>query len=126
YSIVRSDKMTDNEQGKTIRKNITYDTVEDKEIHEWLESLPPRTHSLYIRKALKEYITSEKPTKGNKDINQVYERLDVIEEKLRLNYVTYEVEIDIKNQVVKSTETEKDTRDDNYVIADHMIKDLGK
>jgi len=118
--------MSDNEQGETIRKNITYDTVDDKEIHEWLESLPPRTHSLYIRKALKEYITNEKPTNENKDINQVYERLDVIEEKLRLNYGESEVDIDEKNQVDKPTESEKDTSDDNYVNADHMIKDLGK
>lgn len=37
----------------TIRRNWTYDDVEDADIHEFLESLPPRQASKYIRIALR-------------------------------------------------------------------------
>lgn len=107
------------EQGETIRKNITYDTVEDKEIHEWFESLPPRTHSLYIRKALKEHISG----KTNTSMNQFSERLDRIEEILKTGDITdYKNADEQKNKDLKSEEE----TNNNYVDADHVLKDLGK
>ena len=107
------------EKGETIRKNITYDTVEDKEIHEWFESLPPRTHSVYIRRVLKEHINSENSPEPN--MNEVFKRLDKIEEQLRSGEVTVN-----KNTDNQTSESENETNDNNYVNADHMIKDLGK
>lgn len=110
------------EQGETIRKNITYDTVEDKEIHEWLESLPPRTHSLYIRKALKEYITNDRPIEY---ISEVNKRLDLIEEKLKIKYEDHSSVK--KNKKDETNESEsKENKNDNFVNADDMLKNLGK
>lgn len=37
----------------TIRRNWTYDDVEDADVHEFMQSLPPRQVSKYIRIALR-------------------------------------------------------------------------
>lgn len=40
----------------TIRRIFSYDDLEDKDIHEFLESIPPRQRSKYIRMAIKFYM----------------------------------------------------------------------
>lgn len=44
----------------TTRKHFTYDTIEDEDIHEWMESLPKRGQSKFIRVAIREYLKTEK------------------------------------------------------------------
>jgi len=42
----------------TIRKIISYDDIEDKDIKDWLNSLPVRQQSKYIRVAIRHYISN--------------------------------------------------------------------
>ena len=40
----------------TIRRIFSYDSLEDKDIHEFLERIPPRQRSKHIRMAIKLYM----------------------------------------------------------------------
>ena len=43
-----------------VRKIFIYDKEEDHDIQEWIESLPSRSHSEFIRKAIRTMIALKK------------------------------------------------------------------
>jgi len=108
------------DKGKTIRKNITYNTARDKEIHEWLESLPPKSHSENIRKAIEFYLKhNEKDYNSNlvKQVKSLEIRVERLEKKVSSDNKTPESD---KNK-------EKDERyNDDYLDAKDILKNLGK
>lgn len=108
------------DKGKTIRKNITYNTARDKEIHEWLESLPPKSHSENIRKAIEFYLKHNENDYNSNLVDQVESLVERVE---RL-----EKEFSSDNKTLESNkDQEKDERhNDDYLDAKDILKNLGK
>lgn len=68
---------------KQIRKNFYYSAIEDSDIQEWFNSLPPKSHSEYIRKAIRHFMEREEFVKLQEQ-DEYYKRLKLIENELQL------------------------------------------
>lgn len=108
------------DKGKTIRKNITYNTARDKEIHEWLESLPPKSHSENIRKAIDFYL---KHNEKDYNINLV-EQVESLEIRVkRLEKEAFNKDETTRYEEVKGS---NEGSDNDYLDAKNILKNLGK
>lgn len=58
----------------TIRKIISYDDLEDKDIKDWIDSLPPREQSKYIRLAIRTYLNYLKDQEEDNSFLRTAER----------------------------------------------------
>lgn len=113
-----------------VRKIFIYDKEEDHDIQEWIESLPSRSHSEFIRKAIRTMIALEKKfqPKGE-DIEKLKERMALLEKEmteiktyLTTNAKYYSCESEEKND----SHLQKDNNERKFVDASHIIKNLGK
>lgn len=110
---------------KTIRKGFVYYSERDKDIQEWLDSLPERSQSESIKEAIRYYLNN--PHQRNegqgynpellnnliKEINGLKERVQTLEE------------LSLKNSNEK-TSSSNENSNDSYVDATEIIKNLGK
>ena len=101
-----------------VRKVFVYNKGKDSDIHSWIESLPQRSHSEFIRKAIRNYINHEQQLSSGNNLtnnNDLEKRLSLVENELK----------DLKENNFKS-EVSREKEERKFVDASHIIKDLGK
>ena len=101
----------------TVRKIFTYDKLEDKDIHDWLESLPQRQQSKYIRMGLRTYLNYLRDQENSTEPLKIGKRKSAIQ--------TY------KNPKEESSKEEqlkvdKNGEDDYINLDQNFLDDLGK
>ena len=98
----------------TIRKIFTYDNLEDKDIHDWLESLPQRQQSKYIRMGLRTYLNYLREQENSNEPIAIAKRESSVQ--------TYK-----KSELDDEQSKEDENGKDEYVNLDQKIIDnLGK
>jgi len=102
-------------KGETIRKNLTYHTEHDRDIHEWLKELPPRSQSEFIRKAIKKYIKDS--SIGNNDLE---ERVNQLEE------ITRKILLLLEDEKSSGAVTKTKNENSDFINATEILKNLGK
>lgn len=112
-----------------IRKGFMYNITEDKDIHQWLNGLPARKHSEYIRKAIRHFMHTDQPqppqitqSSNNKyDVSQ--EEIETI--KQRLN--TIEAQLANQPSPLEGATTENKRNEENrYISAPDILQNLGR
>lgn len=110
---------------KTIRKGFVYYSERDKDIHEWLDSLPERSQSESIKEAIRHYLNNPNQQYGeqsyNSDvINNLAKEMNDLKERVK------NLEgLSSKNNIGNNSSSYKND-DDPYVDATEIIKNLGK
>lgn len=100
----------------TIRRIFSYDDVEDKVIHDFLESIPQRQRSKHIRMAIRLYI-NETQGKGYSTSNNPTQQIQPEINNERNNMM--------KNRDINKSVNEQDN--DNLVsLDDDFLDNLGK
>lgn len=71
------------------RERVTfyYDSIDDSDIHKWIEELPQRGKSTFIKKAIREYIQKDESVslsglEGEK-LKELEQRVQVLEKHLK-------------------------------------------
>lgn len=64
-----------------IRKGFMYNSEEDKDIHDWLMSLPERHQSKHIRTAIRFYLANQGEIKNTKE-QEFLDKIYVIEQQI--------------------------------------------
>lgn len=65
-----------------VRKIFSYDKEEDHDIQEWIDSLPARSHSEFIRKAIRTMIALEEKSPKGEDIEKLEEQIVILEKEM--------------------------------------------
>ncbi len=106
-----------------VRKVFFYDKEEDSDIQEWIESLPARSQSEYIRKAIRTMIALEKSSNAKiEEANKLEERVSHLEKELS----------EIKTYLINNphggerNDSPDQGNERKFVDASHIIKNLGK
>ena len=118
-----------NAEADHIRKGFMYNAIEDQDIHEWLNGLPARKHSEYIRKAIRHFMHTEQPqlpqiAQGSG--NEYYVSQEEIETiKQRLNAIEAQL---AKQSSPSGANTEKNKRNEEnrYISAPDILQNLGR
>lgn len=102
------------------RVTIYYDRIEDKDIHEWIESLPERSKTTFIQKAIRLYIQQDNssPLANNENLEGIFKKIKELEERIEV--------LESSNANANRNSNEHQQNDTKYVDASHIIKDLGK
>ena len=112
-----------------IRKGFMYNIAEDEDIHYWLNGLPARKHSEYIRKAIRHFMHSEQPQPpqiAQSSSNEHYvsqEEMEAI--KQRLNAI--EAQLAKQSALLGATTAENTQNEENrYISAPDILQNLGR
>lgn len=111
-----------------IRKGFIYNTCEDQDIHDWLNNLPARKHSEYIRKAIRHFMHTEQPQPpqrirdGNSEHYAPQEEIETI--KQRLSRIEEQL---IEQTAPVATITKNEQKEENrYINAPDILQNLGR
>src|SRR5699024_4360069 len=101
-----------------VRKVFVYNKEKDSDIHSWIESLPQRSHSDFIRKAIRNYIASEQQSSSNSSDNfNLEERVSSLERELEV------IKSGNQNPIINKKDAEKER---SFIDASEILKNLGK
>lgn len=110
---------------KTIRKGFVYYSERDKDIHEWLDSLPERSQSESIKEAIRYYLNNPQQQNDGQSynseiLNNLMNEINNLKERVK----TLE-ELSLQNSNEK-TSVSNENSNDPYIDATEIIKNLGK
>lgn len=112
-----------------IRKGFMYNITEDQDIHQWLNGLPARKHSEYIRKAIRHFMHSEQQHsvqvvhKNNNEYLVSRKEIEVIQQ--RLNAI--EAQLAKQPSPLEAATTENKRNEENrYISAPDILQNLGR
>ncbi len=105
----------------TIRKIFTYDDLEDKDIHDWLESLPQRQQSKYIRIALRTYLGYLREQENSNEPAVIAKRQSATQ-----THNSIKQENDQEPNKSKQVNEDKNDEDEYVSLDPSFIDDLGK
>lgn len=112
-----------------IRKGFMYNITEDEDIHYWLNGLPARKHSEYIRQAIRHFMHSEQQHsvqvvhKSNNEYLVSRKEIEVIQQ--RLNAI--EAQLAKQSAPLEATTAENTQNEENrYISAPDILQNLGR
>lgn len=113
-----------------VRKVFFYDKEEDSDIQEWIDNLPSRSHSEFIRKAIRTMIEIEKNNQPSESVNDLEKRIALLEQEMNevKTYIINNSNVHFSQTLDEgnSHDNREENKRRNFVDASHIIKNLGK